>query len=810
MLRLKPALRVERLISRLLFILLLLLARPPGVSAADPGRELQLQVSINGQDTQLIAPFTQVSGRGFLTTRRELEELFIRAPGAGAADEMVRLDQIPGLKYSFDESAQTINLVVSDVHRLRRSYDAHTGPTAPSAGRADYGVVLNYNVLASGAQNINRFEDRAFSGANAALDARVITPHGVLNQTAVVGTNVLGVTETLRLETYGMRVDPETLKTYRVGDMISGGVNWSRPFRMAGAQIQHNYAFRPDLVTGSLPSVSGSAAVPSTVDVYVNNIKTFSQNVGSGPYQINNLPVLSGSGEARVVLRDASGREQESTLAFYNAPRLLREGVYESSLEMGAPRLRYGIASDDYEAQLVAAATLRRGFTDWLTLETHAEAGLGIVNGGIGVVARANKLGVLNLAISGSSGSDQRTGGQAFASLDTKIGPVSLRLSTQRTFAGYDDIASVTARLRPSIFGAATNVSSLLNARLGLKPARALDNVSASIPLGFDKSSLNATFLRIEGDDGQTSRLGILSYSRPLIAGANLYATAFHDFDDAKSRGIFVGIHIPLGETRLGSGTSSTIGVAHTALGNSVTADVTRSLGSSAGDWGWRIRDTEGAQTSREASVSHRMAIARVDGSVRQEGDGVTGRVQVDGAVVVMGGGVYLANRVDDSFGVVSAGTPGIKVSHENNVVGETNAHGKVLIPSLRSYQQNKISVDPTKLPIDAEIDKTSVKVTPAFRSGVYIDFDVKTSVAAALVVFKGADGAFLPTGSEVVLMGGDGNKVVGYDGQVYLNGLARENAVTIKRADGGTCQAAFKYERTPGVQSLVGPVVCQ
>ena len=57
-----------------------------------------------------------------------------------------------------------------------------------------------------------------------------------------------------------------------------------------------------------MPSVSGSAAVPSTVDIYVNNLKTYSQDVGTGPYQINNLP-LSGGGTARIVGKPFTPRE---------------------------------------------------------------------------------------------------------------------------------------------------------------------------------------------------------------------------------------------------------------------------------------------------------------------------------------------------------------------------------------------------------------------------------------------------------------------------------------------------------------------
>ena len=40
-------------------------------------------------------------------------------------------------------------------------------------------------------------------------------------------------------------------------------------------------------MTSSFRRPASSAAVPSTVDVYINGLRSFSQNVGSGPFEIN-------------------------------------------------------------------------------------------------------------------------------------------------------------------------------------------------------------------------------------------------------------------------------------------------------------------------------------------------------------------------------------------------------------------------------------------------------------------------------------------------------------------------------------------
>ena len=800
--------RIDRFLFASIAGFIVLFTQFARAAEGDNGRQLQLEVTINGQPTKFITPFTDVVGRGLATTRGELAELRLKPPGQGAPSDLVQLTTVPGLKYKVDEAAQTIDITVGDELRLRQIYDVNSREAAPTAGTADYGLVTNYSVFANSAQNLRAFRDPTFAGTNVTLDNRFITPYGVFNNNMILGQNVAGATDALRLDSYVMRVDPESLMTYRAGDFVTGGLGWTRPIRMAGMQAQQNYVFRPDLVTTSLPSYSGSAAVPSTVDVYINNVKSLSQQVGAGPYQLSNLPVVNGT-DARVVVRDASGKETQTSLAFFSSPRLLKEGVYETSAEVGAPRLRFGIVSDDYEAQPVGSGTLRMGLSDWLTVEGHGESGMGVTNGGAGVVARAGSLGVANLALSGSTGSG-RSGAQTYVSLDTKLGPVSVHASSQRAIAGYDDVAAATARLRPALYTLGSGYVGISGIGLGTKPVRSLDNLSFSVPIGFDKSSISTSFLQATTDDGQKSRLVTVSYSRPLFADANMYATAFRDFTESKGTGIYVGITMPLSKTPLGSNVLAAVGISSNAQGHGVVSDVNKSLDGDVGSWGWRVRDSAGTQSYQEAGVSTRTAIARLDAGVHKEGDGLLGRFQADGAVVMLGGRTYLTNRINDGFAVVSAGTPGLVVKHDNRVVGETDEDGRLLVPNLRSHHSNKIEIDPTNLPIDAELDATSRRVTPAFRSGVDVDFDVKTSVQAAIVNLKNADGAVLPPGSEVMLAGDATPHVIGYDGQVYLNKLKSQNEVTIKLAQGGSCRASFAYVATPGTQSVVGPVICQ
>src|SRR5262249_6917941 len=202
------------------------------------------------------------------------------------------------------------------------------------------GAVMNYTLFGGVTKSFGP-GFTGFSGANASLDARVFGPYGTLTQSGIVGTTTMRDMDALRLETRWTYSDPDNLVSYRAGDTISGGLAWTRPVRLGGLQLQRHFALPPHLVTPPPPSYPGSAAVPSMVDVYVNNIKALSQPVAAGPYQINNLPLLTGGGTARVVMQDAAGREVEASLPYFVSPTLLRQGLTDYTLETGFPRLNY-------------------------------------------------------------------------------------------------------------------------------------------------------------------------------------------------------------------------------------------------------------------------------------------------------------------------------------------------------------------------------------------------------------------------------------------------------------------------------------
>jgi outer membrane usher protein len=264
-----------------------------------------------------------------------------------------------------------------------------------------------------------------------------------------------------------------------------------------------------------------------------------------------------------------------------------------------------------------------------------------------------------------------------------------------------------------------------------------------------------------------------------------------------------VGVSMPFGK-----GANVATSVSGGTAGTHVNVDAVKPLGVMPGSIGWRVHDSELGTTDRAASVAYRSSFMRTEVGAAQTGSAVQGTAEIEGAVAMLGGGVFFTNRIDDAFAVVETGVPAVPVYYQNRLVATTDSSGRALIPALISYQPNKIAIDTTKLPVDADVTASETVVAPAAGSGVKIDFTVKTDDHPAVVVFTGADGKPLAAGASGQIEGGE-SFAVGYDGRAYIKNLSASNDATITLLE-GECHATFAYAPHPSEQVVISPVVCR
>jgi outer membrane usher protein len=187
---------------------------------------LYLEVYINDYSTNLVAEFGR-SPDGFYISPDQFQGLGLKIPEWTAlADGLVRLDDMAGLSYSFDEAAQILYLNVPH-HLLKpQLLDVSGGSqSAEDAEAGDFGAVLNYTFFASYTEE-NVFSFRDYSTLSGAFEGRAFSEYGVMTSGMLARSHsVEELPHAVRLDTAWKHENPETLTTYKAGDFISGGLD---------------------------------------------------------------------------------------------------------------------------------------------------------------------------------------------------------------------------------------------------------------------------------------------------------------------------------------------------------------------------------------------------------------------------------------------------------------------------------------------------------------------------------------------------------------------------------------------------------
>jgi len=152
------------------------------------------------------------------------------------------------------------------------------------------------------------------------------------------------------------------------------------------------------------------------------------------------------------------------------------------------------------------------------------------------------------------------------------------------------------------------------------------------------------------------------------------------------------------------------------------------------------------------------------------------------------------------------ANFPDMTVYVENQPIGRTDGKGRVLLDSLRAYERNAISIDPTELPLDASLATPSMTVTPAYRSGPVVRFPVVRASAATLRLLQD-DGTPVPAGASIITR--TEQVPVALDGFVYLTAAAGRHEAHAEWP-GHRCTFQFERPERGDPQPDLGNVTCR
>lgn len=734
-------------------------------------QETLVAISINGQKPPSASFLIHINSKGEISVRRkDLHQLRLTPPNQGDPESYLPLDSLHDTRYQLDTKTLTLFIESDGKNFQPQNLNLRTNPQ-PTPQKPSLGGYLNYDV------STQHYLNEATLGAF--LEAGVFK-NGWRGTTGIVNQDLDGDSRFIRQMTTVTLDIPEQRHSLRLGDAINRNGAWGQPVRFGGLQWATNFATQPNFISFPLPSLSSSAALPSTAEVFINNVRTFESEVAPGPFTINELPVITGSGEVQMVIQDQLGREQVITQSFYASQRLLKPGVEDFSFEIGSLRENFGEKNNDYSGWM-ASATQRRGLTNTLTTEWRGELSNGHQTLGFAATTLFSKIGELNTGMAASHG-DQGNGGLLSIGLERKTPTFGFGLQTKLISPDFNQLGQSDKR-RPA--------KQQTQAHIGWN-----DRKLGSFGMGF---------IHLNNRDEPDNKLMTANYSRSLAANWSVGISAFHNLEYPRDYAFTVTLTHALGARQAASLSATR----HKDGEDNQLFQFQQNLPAGEGV-GYRL--VAGSEESDR--IEGRLDAQNDIGTYTLEASRMRGfdayRASAAGSIAFFDGGPYLSRKLGNSFAVVDVNPyPNVRVYAENQLVARTNQYGRALVPDLRPYQKNQIRIEQLDIPLNAQVNQLGINVVPYHSSGYNVSFPVKPSHSAELRVVL-ENGSAIEVGSTVQLMGVADLFPVAMDGKVFLQGLTNNNQIKVIRPNKEQCEFQLSFNPTDDPLPQLGTFICR
>jgi len=782
-----------------------------------------LSIVVNGQSDNQVVPVVY-RNNAYWVEAGVLAKNHVRLNGQQQG--LVNIASLPQVKAQYVAATQQLILQVPDdwLPKQNVSGDNLMGYTP---AQSSTGLLFNYDAYYSDPHDGQR-------SLATWMEQRLFSSVGILTNTGTWRYNIEGspgdVDSTsqdgyIRYDTFWRYTDEKGLVSYQMGDFVSNSLTWSNSARMGGLRISRNFGVRPDLVTYPLLQYSGTAAVPTTVDLFLNGFKASSNNLNSGPFTLTNVPYINGAGEATVVTTDALGRQVSTSVPFYVSNTLLRQGLTDFDLSLGAVRQNYGVDSADY-SDAAFSGIYRYGITNYLTISTHGEATQGLALGGIGADIAVGHWGTFSLSGSQSqanhapvtSGEFDTNGNNVFANNSTQGIPDTMGQNSTQSATDSDTKAKNGNQYTVgySYYSTRFSLSALRSSRTpgyqdltsytsDTRLSRQADQVTFSTsPFGQSNGTVGIGYYDVEAYDQSHTRLMNLSYSRSLWGQSSMFLSLNKTLSE-NGYSAQLQFIIPLD-----GGVSVNAGAQRNSAGNYQEQIGASKTTPTDGGLGWNLAYTGGSDPYQQADATWKSRYSTIQGGVYGQTSEYTHWADLSGSVVFMANDFFLSDKINDAFIVVDTDNyAGVPVMYENQKLGKTDKNGHLLISNVSSYYPAKVDIDTLPLPADVVANRVSDNVSVREGSGVVVEFPVR-KVLSASIKLNDTHGQPLKLGTLVTEQNSQQTTVVGYDGLVYFTNLQPHNRLSIRQEDNSVCRIGFDLNNNHHSIEQVGPLVCQ
>lgn len=716
----------------------------------------------------------------FLVKETDLLQMGLRGPFTKiitiAGEGHVALTSVPGLTFSYNEKDLSLEIVAPPDQFPIRTIDFTPPQPLKIFYPQDSAAFLNYRLDYATGDSFG-FKNFALTNELGARSGNLLFLTDTSYQNDTAGDRFVRLMSSL---VYDRR--PE-LQRFIIGDIVASSGELGASGIMGGVSFSKLYRMNPNLIYHPTLSFSGLATLPSEAEIYLDGMRIRTEKISPGGFNLENIYGYGGSSLVEVVLKDAFGREERIKAPFYFTDVLLKEGLHEYSYNLGAIRENYGTTSNRY-GKLAFSGFHWYGVTDAVTLGLRAEGTGSLANVGPQASFLIPRAGTITVSLAGSR--DSGKGGSAGLFAYTYQGKqINWRVLARGFSRGYATIATTPADKKTRY---------VANAGGGYS-----SRTFGSIAIDLSSSRF------YEGDRFQTLST---TYSRNLFGSINLYTTYRRIMEPQTGNEFSIGInYYPGSQVNLAASYQHTSGI------DTETLQVQKNLPVGEGP-GFNVTversdtDTYGTinrfAPSLQYNAKHGTYAAEYSYQNSDQETTDASRLSVGGAIVAVGSTVGFVRPVTDSFGIVKVGNvEGVRIYQNNQEIARTDASGKAFVPSLNAFYYNQVSINDADVPIDYQLTKKLVHLSPPYRSGSCIIFETSKLQAIAGLLVAPVDGEQKPVRFGEIIMDINGKPVTfqtGGGGEFYLDNYTLSQQGTPDLQELG-CQAMDKT-----VSSLITP----
>lgn len=559
-------------------------------------------------------------------------------------------------------------------------------------------------------------------------------------------------------------------------------------FQFRGLQLASDDNMLPDSLRGFAPIVRGIASTNAQVTIQQNGTTIYQTYVAPGAFSIEDLYPTTSSGNLDVIIKEASGEEHRFTQAFSAAPLMLRENGIKYSVTAG----QYRSTSSNVLNTKFGSFSVIYGLPHNFTVYGGAIGAGNYLSAATGLGYSLGELGAMSADVThartrfqNGNSSDGQSYRLQYAKSINKTGTSVTLAGYRYTTKGYFDFGDAN----DGSFNNNRSHSGLnRRSKTQLTVSQNIGTLGSLYVSGYQQNYWNQTGYERSASVGYNKSFNRISYS--------LNYSFSQSPGVRKNQAVVFGMSIPLSKwlnnswatyslnSSRNSNSSQQVGINGTALReNNLAYNVQHSHGSgNSSDSGYASLDYKGTYGRSNVGYNYGKKYHQANFGLQ-------------GGVIFHADGVTLSQPLSDTFALVKApGAAGVSVS--NNTGVKTDWRGYTAIPYLSTYRATRISLEPSTLSDDMEIENVSQTVVPTQGAIVLAAFEPKSGKRAIITLLT-ATGE-VPFGAQARLLNLPPDEYntgfVGSNGQIYMAGLPDSGSIAVKWGEqpDAQCKADF------------------